>query len=58
MEEIYWKQKVISKHVLDGDRNTKYYHAFVKKNRMLNCITKIKLSNGSLSDNKKRGILP
>ncbi|KAL0921294.1 hypothetical protein M5K25_008353 [Dendrobium thyrsiflorum] len=45
-EEIYWKQKAASKHLIDGDKNTKYYHALVKKNRAKNFIQKICISKG------------
>ncbi|KAL0925310.1 hypothetical protein M5K25_003631 [Dendrobium thyrsiflorum] len=46
-EEVFWRQKAASKHLLDGDRNTKYFHAVVKNNRARSFINKIIDGNGN-----------
>ncbi|PKU72689.1 hypothetical protein MA16_Dca017700 [Dendrobium catenatum] len=47
MEETYWKQKSASKHISEGDRNTKYFHALVNKKKSINFIDKIRDENGN-----------
>ncbi|KAL0923443.1 hypothetical protein M5K25_007500 [Dendrobium thyrsiflorum] len=46
-EEVFWKQKAASKHLLEGDRNTKYYHSLFKNNRAKSNINKIVDSDGN-----------
>ncbi|PKU80242.1 Putative ribonuclease H protein [Dendrobium catenatum] len=48
-EEIFWKQKVASKNLMEGDKNTKYFHALVNKKRAINDIHKITKDDGSIS---------
>ncbi|KAL0920848.1 hypothetical protein M5K25_007863 [Dendrobium thyrsiflorum] len=51
MEETYWKQKASSKLIMEGDRNTKYFHSLVSKKKSLNYIKKVRDVNGDwLSD--------
>ncbi|XP_020596050.1 uncharacterized protein LOC110036047 [Phalaenopsis equestris] len=45
-EEDFYKQKAAIKKFLDGDRNTKFYHACIKQRRHSNTILKIKNHNG------------
>ncbi|XP_019101891.1 PREDICTED: uncharacterized protein LOC109133329 [Camelina sativa] len=47
-EETYWSQKSSEKWLLDGDKNTKYFHAFVKANRSKNGISKLVDVNGNV----------
>ncbi|KAL0912351.1 hypothetical protein M5K25_018318 [Dendrobium thyrsiflorum] len=49
-EETFWKQKVATKHLIDGDNNTKYFHALVNRKRALNCIHKIKRDDGTITE--------
>ncbi|KAI0522548.1 hypothetical protein KFK09_004928 [Dendrobium nobile] len=50
-EEIFWKQKAAIKHLMEGDNNTKYFHALVKKKRAINGIHKIAREDGSFIEN-------
>ncbi|KAF7801724.1 reverse transcriptase [Senna tora] len=45
-EEILWAQKARQLWLVEGDRNTKYFHAIVKKRRMINHFTRIRDSEG------------
>ncbi|PKU79583.1 hypothetical protein MA16_Dca000929 [Dendrobium catenatum] len=49
-QEEFWKQKAAVKHLVDGDRNTKYFHALVKKRRSSNFIHKIAKEDGTMSE--------
>ncbi|KAI0516137.1 hypothetical protein KFK09_008809 [Dendrobium nobile] len=40
-EETYWKQKAASKLIVEGDRNTKFFHTLANKKRVQNHIFKI-----------------
>ncbi|KAL0906957.1 hypothetical protein M5K25_025491 [Dendrobium thyrsiflorum] len=51
-EEIFWKQKAAVKHLVEGDNNTKYFHALVKRKRAINRIQKINREDGSSSENE------
>ncbi|XP_020595496.1 uncharacterized protein LOC110035584 [Phalaenopsis equestris] len=46
-EEEFYKQKAAIKKFVDGDRNTRFYHACIKQRRHSNTILKIKNHNGS-----------
>ncbi|KAF7815045.1 ribonuclease H [Senna tora] len=48
-EEIMWAQKARQLWLVQGDRNTKYFHAVVKKRRVHNQFTRIKKSIGEWS---------
>ncbi|PKU74940.1 hypothetical protein MA16_Dca020712 [Dendrobium catenatum] len=50
-EEIFWKQKVAAKHLVEGDRNTKFFHALVKRKCVKNTINKVQKEDGSFTDN-------
>lgn len=45
-EEAYWSQKCSDHWFLEGDRNTKYFHASVKANRGKKRLEKLKDENG------------
>ncbi|KAF7807376.1 reverse transcriptase [Senna tora] len=45
-EELLWAQKSRQMWLLQGDRNTKYFHTLVKKRRINNRISRIKLDSG------------
>lgn len=46
-EELFWAQLARQLWLVHGDRNTKYFHAVVKRRRINNCITKIQDLNGN-----------
>ncbi|WMV24107.1 hypothetical protein MTR67_017492 [Solanum verrucosum] len=48
IEEEYWKQKAGMKWFKDGDRNTKFFHAFVKGRRQKLHIGEILTSQGEM----------
>ncbi|XP_020688823.1 uncharacterized protein LOC110104175 [Dendrobium catenatum] len=50
-EEVYWKQKAAAKHLGEGDRNTKYFHAIVNRKRIKNSTIKIQKKDGLFTDN-------
>ncbi|KAI0494663.1 hypothetical protein KFK09_024805 [Dendrobium nobile] len=50
-EESFWKQKANTKFVMEGDRNTKFFHDIANKNKINNRINKIRDSNGILLEN-------
>lgn len=43
----------MAKHLIEGDKNTKYFHALVKKNIIQNYMCKITLANGTMHDTKE-----
>ncbi|PKU80371.1 hypothetical protein MA16_Dca026368 [Dendrobium catenatum] len=45
-EEIYWHQKATTKFTVDGDRNTKFFHALANKKKIRNHIFKITSDDG------------
>lgn len=45
-EEIYWKQRAKSFWLLDGDSNSKFFHAFATTRKKLNHVTKLKNEDG------------
>ncbi|KAL0912821.1 hypothetical protein M5K25_016230 [Dendrobium thyrsiflorum] len=53
-EETFWKQKTTLKHRIDGDNNTKYFHAIVKRNRTKNWIHKINFADGSSTEDVEK----
>ena len=42
MEEVFWAQKARKDWTKKGDRNTRYFHAIVRKRRVANRITRLK----------------
>lgn len=46
-EETLWAQKARQLWLIQGDRNTKYFHVVVNKRRIHNRITQIRGSNGA-----------
>ena len=42
MEEVFWAQKARKDWTKKGDRNTRYFHAIVRKRRAANRITRLK----------------
>ncbi|KAI0504038.1 hypothetical protein KFK09_014985 [Dendrobium nobile] len=47
-EEAFWKQKANVKFAIEGDRNTKFYHAIANKNKNRSKIHKIINSDGNV----------
>ncbi|KAI0492077.1 hypothetical protein KFK09_026342 [Dendrobium nobile] len=50
-EEIFWKQKASNSILLEGDRNTSFFHALVNKNRIKSYIHKLVDEHGVVYDN-------
>lgn len=48
IEEEYWRQKARIKWFKDGDRNTKFFHAFVKRRRKKLHIGEIQTAQGEV----------
>lgn len=46
IEEEFWRQNVASKHIMEGDRNTKYFHAMANGKKSKAFIRKFKLESG------------
>lgn len=51
-EETYWHQKSKEIWLVDGDKNTKYFHISTKQRRERNRISKLK-EDGSLIEDPK-----
>ncbi|KAL0912822.1 hypothetical protein M5K25_016231 [Dendrobium thyrsiflorum] len=49
-EEMFWRQRANTKIILEGDRNTKFFHALANKNRIKNHINKISNQDGVFFD--------
>ncbi|KAG8387227.1 hypothetical protein BUALT_Bualt03G0231300 [Buddleja alternifolia] len=49
-ESCYWKQKSSCKWLEEGERNTKYFHALVKKKRLRSVIQKIQEENREITN--------
>lgn len=47
-EEIYWKQRAKTFWLVDGDSNTKFFHALASKRKKINHISSFKLDDGSM----------
>ncbi|PKU82260.1 hypothetical protein MA16_Dca017482 [Dendrobium catenatum] len=52
-EEIYWHQKATTKIMVDGDRNTKFFHALANKKKIRNHIFKISTDDGRVLDEEE-----
>ena len=50
-EEVFWRQKSMEKWLVEGDRNTKFFHNSTIHSKALKTITQIKDNNGSTIDN-------
>lgn len=46
-EEAYWSQKYSDRWCVEGDKNTKFFHASIKANRGKKRIQKLKDANGN-----------
>ncbi|KAL1209942.1 hypothetical protein V5N11_020507 [Cardamine amara subsp. amara] len=46
LEEVYWKQKSRNQWLLEGDRNTKFFHGCARTRKARNRMVSIKNSNG------------
>ncbi|PKU62019.1 hypothetical protein MA16_Dca012128 [Dendrobium catenatum] len=53
-EEAFWKQKANAKFVMEGDRNTKFYHAISNKNKNRSKIHKIINSDGTILEEDEK----
>lgn len=53
LEEIQWAQRAHQLWLVFGDRNTKYFHAVVRKRRVSNCITKLQDDDGNWIDKQE-----
>lgn len=45
-EDMYWRQKARCKWHIEGERNTKYFHAMVVEKRRKNRVLQLKLGDG------------
>lgn len=45
-EEVYWKQKSKDKWVLDGDKNTCFFHGSVQARKIWNKVSSLLDANG------------
>nr|XP_027086514.1 uncharacterized protein LOC113708252 [Coffea arabica] len=52
-EEKFWNQKARLDWLREGDKNTKYFHAFVKGRRIKNRIRKLQRENGSWAESEE-----
>lgn len=52
-EEIFWRQKSRATWLKDGDRNTKFFHSYVKVRRLRNKIFSIHNNDGIEVSNQK-----
>lgn len=53
-EDVFWYQKSRSKWIMDGDRNTKYYHSKTVIRRRRNKIITLRDGNGNWLENQEQ----
>ncbi|KAI0510194.1 hypothetical protein KFK09_010794 [Dendrobium nobile] len=51
-EEIYWQQKATTRFLVEGDRNTKFFHTMYNKKRVKNYIFKILDKDGRILEDE------
>ncbi|KAK4415068.1 hypothetical protein Salat_2613900 [Sesamum alatum] len=49
IEEDFWRQKAACKWVLDGDRNTRFYHSMVQKKRARNFLSALTVNGQEIT---------
>jgi len=54
IEEEYWKQKAGMRWFTDGDRNTRFFHSYVKGRRMKPHIEKITTEQGVILESNQQ----
>lgn len=52
-EEMYWSQKARSQWLVEGDRNTQFFHASVLQRRQQNRLTKLDKEDGGTCSNEE-----
>ncbi|KAL4311375.1 hypothetical protein GQ457_01G022070 [Hibiscus cannabinus] len=52
-EESFWRQKACAKWIVDGDRNTKFYHASIKERRRHNYILVLRRDDDAWTTNQE-----
>ena len=50
MEEISWRQKSREVWLMEGDRNTGFFHKMANSHRRINCLSKIKINRTWLTE--------
>lgn len=54
MEEEYWKQKVGMKWFIEGEKNTKFFHTYVKGRRRKLSLQKIENDQGKVLEDQQK----
>ncbi|KAI0524770.1 hypothetical protein KFK09_004155 [Dendrobium nobile] len=52
-EEMYWKQKATTKFLVEGDRNTKFFHSLANMKRVRNHVFKITNDDGVILEEEE-----